>query len=412
MIKVNKHILDNGLILLHHEDTTTQMVAVNTLYNIGSRNEDPEHTGFAHLFEHLMFGGSTNIPDFDSPLQLAGGENNAWTSEDITNYYDVVPSYNIETALWLESDRMLSLNFNQNSLDVQKNVVIEEFKQRNLNQPYGDISSLIRSLAYKVHPYRWTTIGKEISHIENTDLEQVKELFYSFYAPNNAIIAIVGNISFVKAIELVEKWFSNIPRRNISDRVIPEEPKQNESRFLEVERDVPIDAITKAFHMCGRMDKDYHCYDILSDILSNGRSARLPQKLIMERKLFSEVNSYISGTIDPGLFYVTGKPAPGVSLEEADKALTEELEILREELVSSQELKKWVNKFEANDIFSNIYYLNVATNLCYYELLNDADDINKEIDKYLSLTPERIREVAIKAFVPENCSTLYYKAKK
>ena len=345
-------------------------------------------------------------------MLFRSGENNAWTSEDITNYYDVVPSYNIETALWLESDRMLSLNFNQNSLDVQKNVVIEEFKQRNLNQPYGDISSLIRSLAYKVHPYRWTTIGKEISHIENTDLEQVKELFYSFYAPNNAIIAIVGNISFVKAIELVEKWFSNIPRRNISDRVIPEEPKQNESRFLEVERDVPIDAITKAFHMCGRMDKDYHCYDILSDILSNGRSARLPQKLIMERKLFSEVNSYISGTIDPGLFYVTGKPAPGVSLEEADKALTEELEILREELVSSQELKKWVNKFEANDIFSNIYYLNVATNLCYYELLNDADDINKEIDKYLSLTPERIREVAIKAFVPENCSTLYYKAKK
>ena len=412
MIKVNRHILDNGLIVLHHEDTTTQMVAVNTLYNVGSRDEEPEHTGFAHLFEHLMFGGSKNIPDFDTPLQLAGGENNAWTSEDITNYYDVAPANNIETILWLESDRMLSLDFNQKILDVQKHIVIEEFKQRTLNQPYVDMSDLIKSLSYKVHPYRWSTIGKEISHISDTNLDQVKEFFYNYYAPNNAIIAIVGNIDFERTVELAEKWFGDIPARHIKKKDIPQEPVQTEARFLEVERDVPMDAIVKAYHMSARTDKDYHCYDILSDILSNGRSARLPQKLIMEKKLFSEVNAYISGSIDAGLFYVTGKPVPGVSLEEADKALTEELEILKSELVDEKELNKWVNKFEANDIFSNIYYLNKATNLCYYELLGQAEDINTEKDKYIFLTPQKVQEAARKAFNPENCSTLYYRAKK
>ncbi len=412
MIEVNRHILKNGLTLLHHRDKTTQMVAVNTLYNVGSRNEDPNHTGFAHLFEHLMFGGSINIPDFDTPLQAAGGENNAWTNEDITNYYDVVSLDNIETVLWLESDRMLSLDFSQRSLDVQKQVVIEEFKQRTLNQPYGDMSDLIKSLAYKVHPYRWSTIGKEISHISDSNLDQVRDFFKTYYAPDNAIIAIAGNISFEKTVELVEKWFGDIPSGNIKIKDIPQEPQQKEARFLEVERDVPQDAIVKAYHICGRTDEEYHCYDILSDVLSNGRSARLPQKLIMEKKLFSEVNAYISGSIDPGLFYVTGKPSEGVSLEEADKALTEEIELLKKELVDETELKKWVNKFEANDIFSNIYYLNKATNLCYFELLGKAEDINKEVDKYLALTPEKIKIAANKAFVETNCSTLYYRSKE
>ncbi|MGL4292034.1 MAG: M16 family metallopeptidase [Bacteroidales bacterium] len=412
MIKVNKYTLSNGLRLLHHPDDSTQMVALNILYNVGSRDEDPNHTGFAHLFEHLMFGGSTNIPDFDGPLQEAGGENNAWTSDDITNYYDVVPSQNVETAFWLESDRMLSLNFSQKSLDVQKQVVVEEFKQRNLNQPYGDISLLIRPLAYKQHPYQWPTIGKEVGHIEQATLEEVKDFFFHHYAPNNAILAVSGNISFEDTIALTEKWFGPIPARDVKMRNLPVEPIQTEARFLEVYRDVPMDAITKAYHMCARTDKDYHAFDILSDILSNGRSARLPQKLIMEKKLFSEVNAYITGSIEPGLFFVTGKPAPGVSLEEADLALQEELNLLAQEPVSEHELTKLVNKFESNDVFSNIYFLNKATNLAYFELLGKAEDINTEVDKYLALTPEQIRMVAQNTFRPENCSTLYYRAKK
>ena len=412
MIEVNKYTLPNGLKLLHHKDESTEMVALNVLYNVGARDEDPDHTGFAHLFEHLMFGGSENIPDFDDPLQEAGGENNAWTSDDITNYYDVVPRQNVETAFWLESDRMLSLNFSQKSLDVQKQVVVEEFKQRNLNQPYGDISLLIRPLAYQKHPYQWPTIGKEVKHIEQATLEEVKQFFFSHYAPNNAILAVTGNISFEDAIALTEKWFGPIPARDVKPRNLPVEPVQTEARFLEVYRDVPMDAITKAYHKCARTDKDYHAFDILSDILSNGRSARLPQRLIMEKKLFSEVNAYISGSIEPGLFFVTGKPAPGVSLEEADQALQEELRALTEELVSEKELTKLINKIESNDVFSNIYFLNKATNLAYFELLGKAEDINTEVDKYLALTPEQIRRVAAETFRPENCSTLYYRAKQ
>jgi predicted Zn-dependent peptidase len=410
MITVNRHRLSNGLILLHHLDTQTEMVALNILYNVGSRDEDPAHTGFAHLFEHLMFGGSANIPDFDEPLQEAGGENNAWTSDDITNYYDVVPRQNVETAFWLESDRMLSLNFSQKSLDVQKQVVVEEFKQRNLNQPYGDISLLIRPLAYRVHPYQWPTIGKEVAHIEQATLDEVEHFFYHHYAPNNAILAVAGNISFDEAVRLTEKWFGPIPMRDVKPRCLPQEPVQTEPRFLEVVRDVPMDAITKAYHMCGRCDRDYHAFDILSDILSNGRSARLPQRLIMERKLMTEVNAYISGSIEPGLFFVTGKPAPGVTLEEADEALQEELRKLAEEPVSEKELTKLVNKFESNDVFSNINFLNKATNLAYFELLSKAEDINTEVDKYLALTPEWVRRVAQETFHPENCSTLYYRA--
>lgn len=412
MIEVNRYKLANGLTLLHHQDESTQMVALNLLYNVGSRDENPEQTGFAHLFEHLMFGGSENIPDFDTPIQEAGGENNAWTSEDITNYYEVIPKENAEIVFWLESDRMLSLNFNQKSLDVQKQVVIEEFKQRCLNQPYGDIPHLIRSLAYKSHPYNWPTIGKEVSHIENATLEDVKNFFFRHYAPDNAILSIAGNIGFEETIALAEKWFGPIPNREVSPRKLPVEQPQTEGRFMEVTRNVPIDAITKAYHMCARMDVDYHAMDILSDILSNGASSRLPQRLMMEKQLFCEVNAYISGSIDPGLFYVTGKPAPGVSLEEADAALQHELDLLKEELVSEYELRKLINKFESQDLFSNINYQNKATNLGYFELLSVAEDINTEVDKYLALTPEKVRQAARKYFRPENCSTLYYRAEK
>lgn len=410
MIRINKYCLPNGLRLIHHQDKETQMVALNLLYDVGSKDENPNRTGFAHLFEHLMFGGSVNIPDFDTPLQKAGGENNAWTSNDITNYYSVVPRQNVETAFWLESDRMLGLDFSEKSLSVQKQVVIEEFKQRNLNQPYGDIPLLIRPLAYKVHPYRWPTIGKRVEHIEQVKLEDVKSFFYKHYAPNNAILAVTGNISFEEAVELTEKWFGTIERRDIEPRNLPAEPVQKSARFQEVSRPVPLDSITKVYHMCRRMDKEYHCFDLLSDILSNGRSSRLFQRLVMDRKLFADIDASITGDIDAGLFMIKGKVNKGISLEEADRAIVEELRRLGENEVSAYELQKVVNKFESNDLFSNINYLNKATNLAYYELLDRAENIDSEIEKYKGITSRMLKEVAERAFVEENSSTLYYRA--
>ena len=410
MIRINKYCLPNGLRLIHHQDKETQMVALNLLYDVGSKDENPNRTGFAHLFEHLMFGGSVNIPDFDTPLQKAGGENNAWTSNDITNYYSVVPRQNVETAFWLESDRMLGLDFSEKSLSVQKQVVIEVFKQRNLNQPYGDIPLLIRPLAYKVHPYRWPTIGKRVEHIEQVKLEDVKSFFYKHYAPNNAILAVTGNISFEKTVDLTEKWFGPIERRDIELRNLPIEPVQESAQFQEVSRPVPLDSITKVYHMCRRMDKEYHCFDLLSDILSNGRSSRLFQRLVMDRKLFADIDASITGDIDAGLFMIKGKVNKGVSLEDADRAIVEELRRLGENEVSSYELQKVVNKFESNDLFSNINYLNKATNLAYYELLDKAENIDSEIEKYKGVTSRMLKELAERAFVEENSSTLYYRA--
>ena len=410
MIRINKYCLSNGLRLIHHQDKETQMVALNLLYDVGSKDENPDRTGFAHLFEHLMFGGSVNIPDFDTPLQKAGGENNAWTSNDITNYYSVVPRQNVETAFWLESDRMLGLDFSEKSLSVQKQVVIEEFKQRNLNQPYGDIPLLIRPLAYKVHPYRWPTIGKRVEHIEQVKLEDVKSFFYKHYAPNNAILAVTGNISFEEAVDLTEKLFGTIERRDIESRNLPAEPIQKSARFQEVSRPVPLDSITKVYHMCRRMDEEYHCFDLLSDILSNGRSSRLFQRLVMDRKLFADIDASITGDIDAGLFMIKGKVNKGISLEEADRAIVEELRRLGENEVSAYELQKVVNKFESNDLFSNINYLNKATNLAYYELLDKAENIDSEIEKYKGVTSRTLKEVAERAFVEENSSTLYYRA--
>lgn len=410
MIEVSRYLLPNGLRMLHHFDNSTQMVALNIIYDVGSKDEEPSRTGFAHLFEHLMFGGSVNILDFDTPLQKAGGENNAWTSNDITNYYSVVPRQNVETAFWLESDRMLELNFSEKSLSVQKQVVCEEFKQRNLNQPYGDTYMLLRPMAYKVHPYRWSTIGKEISHIENATLEDVKTFFYEHYAPNNAILSIAGNISFEDAVRLTEKWFGPIPRRNIVVRNLPEEPEQKEPRFLEVYRSVPLDAITKAWHMCRRTDEEYHSYDLLSDILSNGRSSRLYRHLVMEKKMFSDIDASITGDIDAGLFVVTGRLNKGIAMEDADEAIKREVSALMAETIEKKELEKVVNKFESNHLFSNINYLNKATNLAYHELIGRAEDINEEVKKYWDITPQKLRRAAQKVFREENSSTLYYRA--
>lgn len=409
MITVNRHILENGLRIVHSEDTTTQMVALNLLYDVGARDEHPEHTGFAHLFEHLMFGGSINIPDYDTPVQNAGGENNAWTNNDITNYYITLPCNNAEIGFWLESDRMLSLDFNEKSLEIQKNVVTEEFKQRNLNQPYGDVSHILREMAYKTHPYRWPTIGKEISHIMNATLEEVKDFFYSFYAPNNAILAVSGNITFEETKRLAAKWFGDIPARDIKPRELPQEEPQTEEHRVTVFRDVPVDTLYMAFHICGRRDSSYHTFDIMSDILCNGRSSRLIQRLVIEKKIFSSIDAYISGSIDSGLFHITGKPCDGVSLEEAEKAVWEELEDLKNHPVEELELEKVKNRYESEQIFSNINYLNVATNLAFFELIGKAEDINDEVRKYRSVSSEQITEMARKCFINTNSNILYYK---
>lgn len=409
MINVNRHILDNGLRIVHNEDTTTQMVALNVLYDVGARDEHPEHTGFAHLFEHLMFGGSINIPDYDTPVQNAGGENNAWTNNDITNYYITLPYNNAEIGFWLESDRMLSLDFNEKSLEIQKNVVTEEFKQRNLNQPYGDVSHILRDMAYKTHPYRWPTIGKEISHITNATLDEVKEFFYSFYAPNNAILAVSGNISFEETKRLAEKWFGSIPSRKVKTRNLPKEELQTEERRMTVYRDVPVDTLYMAFHICGRKENDYHTFDIISDILCNGRSSRFIQRLVLEKKIFSSIDAYISGSIDSGLFHITGKPYEGITLEQAEEEVWNELERLKHEKTGNTELEKVKNRYESEQIFSNINYLSVATNMAFFELIGKAEDINNEVQQYRSVSSEQIAEASKRTFIKQNCNILYYK---
>ena len=409
MLQINKHTLANGLKLVHNRDVSTQMVALNVLYQVGARDEHPDHTGFAHLFEHLMFGGSQNIPDYDTPLQLAGGENNAWTNNDITNYYLTVPKQNVETGFWLESDRMLCLDFSSKSLEVQRGVVMEEFKQRCLNRPYGDTGHLLRPLVYKEHPYQWPTIGKELNHIAQATLQEVEDFFFSFYAPNNAILAVTGNITFEEAVRLAEKWFGPIPRRELKKRNLPAEPQQTEERRLTVERNVPIESLYMAFRMCDRMHPDYYAYDILSDILSNGRSSRLIQHLVHDRQIFSSIDAHISGSIDAGLFHLTGKPANGVSLEDAEKAVWEELQIISNELIDEEELEKVKNKFESTQIFGNLNYLNVATNLAWFEMLSRAEDMDKEVENYRAVTSQQLMDVARKAFTRTNYSVLIYK---
>ena len=410
MITINRKILDNGLRIVHSEDKSTRMVAINVLYDVGARDEHPEHTGFAHLFEHLMFGGSIHIPDYDTHVQIAGGENNAWTNNDITNYYITLPKQNVETGFWLESDRMLSLDFSEKSLEVQRHVVIEEFKQRNLNQPYGDVGHLVRGMAFQKHPYQWPTIGKEPAHIENATLDEVKDFFFRFYAPNNAILSVTGNISFEETVALAEKWFGPIPRRDVRLRNLPEEPQQTEERRLVVERNVPVDALYMAFHKCDRRHPDYHTFDLMSDILCNGRSSRLIQHLVQQKQVFSSIDAYISGSIDNGLIQIGGKPAPGVSLEEAEAAVWQELEAMKTERIDESELEKVKNRYESEQIFSNINYLNVATNLAFFELIGKAEDINREVEKYRAITAEHIMEVSKQTFVRENCSVLYYKS--
>ncbi|HRG57406.1 MAG TPA: pitrilysin family protein [Bacteroidia bacterium] len=408
MIEFERFTLDNGLKVIYHQDKSTPLVCMNILYDVGARDEHPEHTGFAHLFEHLMFGGSVNIPNYDEPLQMVGGENNAFTNNDITNYYLTLPADNAETAFWLESDRMLSLAFTPKSLEVQRQVVIEEFKQRYLNQPYGDVWLLLKPLAYKVHPYQWNTIGKEISHIENATMEEVKDFFTRFYHPANAIMVVAGNIELHQVKDWSKKWFGPISPQDKLPRNLPQEPLQTEARKLVVHKDVPANSIYKAWHICKRTDEAYRHFDLMSDILSNGKSSRMYLNLVKEKKMFTEINAYVSGDIDNGLFIVSGKLTAGTNIDTAELEIDKAVYQFVFEELEENELQKVKNKVESVLNFSNTSVLNKAMNLAYYELLGDANLLNKEEQYYAAISANDIKQTATKYFNANNAVTLHY----
>ena len=412
MIAFEEFKLANGLRVIVHEDPTVQLAVMNILYDVGSRDEDPNKTGFAHLFEHLMFGGSKNIPSYDEPLQLVGGENNAFTSADITNYYLTVAAANLETGFWLESDRMMSLSFDPNVLEVQRKVVIEEFKQRYLNQPYGDVWLKLRPLAYKNHPYQWATIGKEISHIENATLDDVKDFFFQHYLPNNAVLVVAGNVKLDQVKKLSEKWFGPIPAGKRPARDLVPERKQHEKRVQNVEAKVPADALYKTWHMAGRFDPDYYATDFLSDILSRGHSSRLYQTLVKEKEIFTSISSFVTGTVDPGLFVVSGRVREGIDLKEAEKEVDAILAQVVLEGVTTEELEKVKNQAEASLKFGEVEVMNRAMNLAFASLSGDANLINREAEIMEGISLADMKRVAGSILREENASVMYYNATK
>lgn len=408
---INRHTLTNGLRIVHYEDPTTQMVAVNVLYNVGARHEEPERTGYAHLLEHLMFEGSVNIPDYDTHVQLAGGENNAWTNNDFTNYYITVPRSNVETAFWLESDRMTGLSLTEESVEVQKGVVIEEFKQRHLNRPYGDVQHLIRPLAYKVHSYRWPTIGICPEHIEQATLNSVLEFYHRHYHPSNAILSVVGGITFDEVVRLSEKWFGTIQCQPLTkaETICLTEPLQKRLRRKTVYRDVPADMLVMAFHMADRKSREYHVCDLITDLLSAGQSSRLIQQLIHKQKLFTSIDAYIQGSMDAGLLLIIGRLTEGTTMEQAEQAVWKELELLKLNTVDSKELSKVRNRSESERTFNNINYLNRAIAIAQMELIGQDHELTDELARYCSVTTIEVQQTAKKIFKKKNCCVLYYK---
>jgi predicted Zn-dependent peptidase len=411
VVHFERFTLENGLRVLVHQDTSTPMAVVNVMYDVGAKDEDPSRTGFAHLFEHLMFGGSVNIPEYDDPLQMAGGENNAYTTNDLTNYHIQLPAENLETAFWLESDRMLSLAFTDKSLEVQRKVVCEEFKEHYLNKPYGDVWLKLRDLAYTTHPYRWMTIGKELSHIENASLQDVKNFFFKHYRPVNAILVVAGNVTTERVKELSEKWFGPIEMGEKYERQLPVEPPQTAARKLEVHADVPLDALYKVWHIYSRLDARYYAADLITEVLSGGGSSRLYQALVKEKQLFSNIDCHHSGTVDAGLLTIEGKLVKGVKIEEAEKAIEWELDKLKKELISEAELQKVKNKTESAIAFEDMSVMNRANSLAFYELLGDATLMNTELNRYHQVTAAEIQAECNNIFKETNCSTLYYLAK-
>ena len=409
MTDFTRRILPNGLRVLVHEDHSTPLVAINVSYFVGSRDEHPEKTGFAHLFEHLMFAGSKNAPDFDDPLQRAGGENNAYTTNDYTTFYEIVPAENLETALWLESDRMLSLSINKRSLDVQRKVVVEEFKETCLNEPYGDSWHHLSEMMYQHHPYRWPVIGLAPEHVENATIQDVRSFYKNWYNPANAVLSIAGKVSTEEALTLAEKWFAGIPATRAPIRqLVPEPPLSAPARKVVTAANVPVPAVFLAFRTPARVEKEFYSVDLLSDVLALGPSSRLYRRLLKEQQLFSTIDAYVTANVDPGLLVIEGRPLDGVSVEDALAAIWGELEQLKTEAIEERELKKIQNRFESTLVFSETSVLNKAQNLAFYELLDRAELMNEETDIYLGITPVEMLHTAKDIFRAENSATLIY----
>ncbi len=409
-IQYQTHTLDNGLKIIIHEDHSIPKAVVDILYKVGSKDEESHRTGFAHLFEHLMFEGSKHIPSYDQPLQRVGGENNAFTSSDITNYYLSLPSNQLETAFWLESDRMLELNFSQEKLDIQKRVVIEEFKQRYLNQPYGDAHLQLRNLHFQIHPYKWATIGKEISHIEEASLEEVKDFFFGYYAPNNATMVVAGDVEPDKVIQLAQKWFGAIPRRNLKKHALPQEPTQKEARSMTVYGEVPFEAVYKMYHVPAHSDRKYYITDIITDLLSNGKSSRLFQQMVIQKQVTPQVNAFSWGMHHPGAISIDGRVAQTKTIDIYEEALQEALDSLQ--ALTEDELNRIKNKLEATFVMQKTTILNKAMGLAMCDSLGDIDLINKTPEIYHSIGLGEVKEAATTYLAPENCSTLYYLPKE
>ena len=411
-MKVNDTRLSNGLRIVHLRTTGSQMVYFNLLYNVGARNEDFGHTGLAHLLEHLMFEGTKAVPSFDEPLEKAGGENNAYTNNDVTSYHMSLPKQNAELAFWMESDRMCNLQLNKRRVDVQRQVVMEEFKQTTLNKPYGDVSHILRRMAYKNHPYRWSTIGRDLSHIANVPASVIRDFYKRYYSPDNAVLSVVGDISFSQVVEWSEKWFGPIPSKKQPVTVLPKEPRQVRARRRTVYRNVPENALYMGFHMGGRLDADYYPCDVISDILSNGYSGRLMVRLVKEKKLFTKIDAFISGSEDAGMFWIYSRVAPGVSVEAAEAALWSELAVLANEVVSSDEIEKVRNRFESEFCFRNIGGENLCNNIALASLRGSLDSHFKEPEYYRAVTPEDVRKAAKELFRKGNSNVLYYLKKR
>ena len=410
MIKYETHTLSNGLRILLHEDRSTPLVAVNMLYDVGSRDEQPERTGFAHLFEHLMFGGSDNAPSFDDPIQEAGGDCNAFTNSDLTNFYSILPAQNIELALFLEADRMSHLSLNERTLSIQRDVVVEEFKETCLNQPYGDMWHLLAPLAYHSHPYRWPTIGESLSHIAEASIDDVANFYRKFYGPGNAVCTIAGNVSADHVFPMMENLFGGLESRLRPDRRYPVEPPQREANRRDQSAQVPVDALYMAFHMDARHGDLYYTHDLISDLLASGKSSRLFAKLVKEQRLCSQVDAYVTGTLDPGLLIVEANPVDGVALEKIEASIWEVLNHMGQDQTPQREFDKHLNKIESSIHFSNSSILNKAMNLAYFALIGQTELINTEHECYRKITPEQIQRAAAELFRQDNCSVLTYRA--
>lgn len=408
-MQYSRHIFDNGLTLLVHEDHDTPLATVNLLYGVGARDEDPSRTGFAHLFEHLMFGGTSRVPDFDAVVNALGGESNAFTNNDYTNYYITVPGEHLADALFLEADRMGGLDLTQHALEVQQRVVVEEYHQRYLNQPYGDVWLLLRPLCYRVHPYRWCTIGADIDHVRQATLDDVRAFFDRYYCPNNAVLAVAGAVCADEAVRLVGQHFGSIPMgRQCLDRHYPTEPEPTEARRLCCHRDVPTEAFYRAYPICDHYHPDFYAYDLLSDLLGNGKSSRLYRRLVVEQPLLSEVDACVSGEVGDGLLLLTGKLRDGVAYEQVASLLDEVLQELASQPVGDYELQKVVNKYESNFVYAQYKAADRAQSLCYYEWLGDVGLVNSEPERYRRVTPVQIADVAARCFQPHRACTLNY----